>query len=78
MLGGWILYTFREMKVIKKILEGIRLCRSVVGFLVIPAIPGIVLWFFLHPATFWQKLAWFVVSLILYVVMLGLEAKILD
>ena len=44
----------------------------------IPAIPGAVLWFFLHPATFWQKLAWFVVSLILYIVVLGLEAKILD
>ena len=78
MLGGWILYTFREMRTIKKILEGISPCVLVVVFLVIPAIPGIVLWFFLHPATFWQKLAWFVMSIILYVVVLGLEAKILD
>ena len=46
--------------------------------LIIPAIPGAVLWFFLHPATFWQKLAWFVASLILYIVVLVLEAIIMD
>ena len=66
------------MRTIKKILEGISPCVLVVVFLVIPAIPGIVLWFFLHPATFWQKLAWFVVSLILYIVVLVLEMVIMD
>lgn len=33
---------------------------------VIPAIPGVLLWFFLQPITFWQKLAWFVISAIIY------------
>jgi len=36
-------------------------------FFVIPAIPGIVLWFFLSPNGFWEKYAWFVASAILYV-----------
>ena len=66
------------MRTIKKILEGISPCVLVAVFLVIPAIPGIVLWFFLHPATFWQKLAWFVASLILYIVVLVLEMVIMD
>jgi len=46
--------------------------------LVIPAIPGAVLWFFLHPATFWQRLAWFLVSVILYIAILSFEAEILS
>ncbi|RLI96867.1 MAG: hypothetical protein DRP00_04735 [Candidatus Aenigmatarchaeota archaeon] len=33
---------------------------------IIPAIPGVLLWFFLQPITFWQKLAWFVISAIIY------------
>ena len=33
---------------------------------VVPSIPGVLLWFFLQPITFWQKLAWFVVSAIIY------------
>ena len=43
------------------------------GILAIPAIPGAVLWFFLHPATFWERLAWLTVSLIAYCMLLGLE-----
>jgi len=46
--------------------------------LIIPAIPGAVLWFFLHPATFWQRLAWFLVSVILYIAILAFEAGISD
>jgi len=41
------------------------------GLLAIPAIPGAVLWFFLHPATFWEKFAWLAVSLIAYFMLLG-------
>jgi len=43
------------------------------GLLAIAAIPGAVLWFFLHPVTFWQKLGWLIVSLIAFIVVLGLE-----
>jgi len=34
----------------------------------LPGIPGILLWFFLQPATFWQRLAWFIVSAIFYLI----------
>jgi len=44
----------------------------------IPMIPGALLWFFLHPVTFWEKLAWFVVSLILYYIVLRWELVILE
>ena len=41
------------------------------GLLAIAATPGVVLWFFLHPATFWEKFAWLAVSLIAYFMLLG-------
>ena len=44
----------------------------------IPAIPGVLLWFFLQPATFWQKLAWFVVSSVCYVAFSVLEALVIE
>ena len=43
------------------------------GLLAIAAIPGAVLWFFLHPVTFWEKLVWLIVSLIAFIVVFGLE-----
>ncbi|MCD6209463.1 MAG: hypothetical protein J7J01_00970 [Methanophagales archaeon] len=43
---------------------------------VVPLIPGVILWLLLHPETFWQKLALFLVSLILFLLVLQLEAKI--
>jgi len=45
--------------------------EEILGYLLvifIPGIPGILLWFFLQPATFWQRLAWFIVSAILYLI----------
>jgi len=65
-------------KKLEEIGESLEVVLLGVVLVIIPAIPGVVLWFFLQPATFWQKLAWFVVSLILYIVVLGLEAKILE
>jgi len=56
---------------------GIAVAVVLGGLLVlIPATPGIILWFFLHPEGFWEKFAWFIVSLILYIVVLLLEAEI--
>jgi len=40
---------------------------AVILIFVIPVIPGVLLWFFLQPITFWQKLAWFIVSVIICV-----------
>ena len=45
--------------------------------LAIAAIPGAVLWFFLHPVTFWEKLGWLIVSLITFIVVLVLELGVL-
>ena len=47
------------------------------GLLAIPAIPGAVLWFFLHPVTFWEKLGWLMASLMAFIVVLGLELQAL-
>ena len=47
------------------------------GLLAIAATPGVVLWFFLHPATFWEKLGWLMVSLMAFIVVLGLELQVL-
>ena len=47
------------------------------GLLAIAAIPGVVLWFFLHPVTFWEKLGWLIVSLMAFIVVLGLELQVL-
>jgi len=34
--------------------------------LLLPAIPGVLLYFFLDPATFWQKTCWFILSAFIY------------
>jgi membrane protein YdbS with pleckstrin-like domain len=40
----------------------------VLFFIVIPAIPGAVLWWFLKPVMFWEKFAWVVTTMIFYVI----------
>jgi len=42
---------------------------------VVPVIPGVLLWFFLQPITFWQKLAWFIVSVIIYMFLMRVIVK---
>jgi glucan phosphoethanolaminetransferase (alkaline phosphatase superfamily) len=49
----------------------IRLISLIVGvlfFIIIPAIPGAVLWWLLKPVMFWEKFAWVVTSMIFYVI----------
>ncbi len=49
----------------------IRLIILILGLLfliAIPAIPGAVLWWFLKPVMFWEKFAWVVTSMILYII----------
>ena len=55
----------------------IELIIILVVILFIPAIPGIVLWYWLVPVTFWQKLATLVVSCVFYVLLLMLELSLL-
>jgi len=42
---------------------------------VVPVIPGVLLWFFLQPITFWQKLVWFIVSVIIYMFLMRVIVK---
>ncbi len=50
------------------IIRLISLIFGVLFFIVIPAIPGAVLWWFLKPVIFWEKFAWVVTSMIFYVI----------
>jgi uncharacterized protein YqhQ len=50
------------------IIRLISLIFGVLIFIVIPAIPGAVLWWFLKPVMFWEKFAWVVTSMIFYVI----------
>jgi MFS-type transporter involved in bile tolerance (Atg22 family) len=34
----------------------------------IPAIPGAVLWWFLKPVMFWEKFAWVITSMVVYII----------
>ena len=52
----------------------IRLISAIfiaIFFILIPAIPGAVLWWFLKPVMFWEKFAWVVTSMIFYVMILA-------
>lgn len=50
------------------IIRLISLIFRVLFFIVIPAIPGTVLWWFLKPVMFWEKFAWVVTTMIFYVI----------
>jgi hypothetical protein len=50
------------------IIRLISLIFRVLFFIVIPAIPGAVLWWFLKPVMFWEKFAWVVTTMIFYVI----------
>ena len=36
--------------------------------IVVPAIPGAVLWWFLKPVMFWEKFAWVITSMVVYII----------
>ncbi len=46
----------------------ILLIFGVLFYIVIPAIPGAVLWWFLKPVMFWEKFAWVVTSMMFYII----------
>ncbi len=50
------------------IIRFISLILGVLFFVVIPAIPGAVLWWFLNPVMFWEKFAWVVTSMMFYII----------
>ena len=50
------------------IIRLISLIFRVLFFIVIPAVPGAVLWWFLKPVMFWEKFACAVTTMIFYVI----------
>jgi glucan phosphoethanolaminetransferase (alkaline phosphatase superfamily) len=50
------------------IIRLIFLILRVLFYIVLPAIPGAVLWWFLKPVMFWEKFAWVLTSMIIYVI----------
>ncbi|MBE0524907.1 MAG: hypothetical protein IBX40_11320 [Methanosarcinales archaeon] len=57
----------------------ILLIFGVLFYIVIPAIPGAVLWWFLKPVMFWEKFAWVVTSMMFYIIIfLFIISYILD
>jgi hypothetical protein len=46
----------------------ISLIFKVLFYIIIPAIPGAVLWWFLKPVLFWEKFAWFLTSVVFYII----------
>ncbi len=51
-----------------RIISLISLILGVLFFIVIPAIPGAVLWWYLKPVMFWEKFAWIVTSMMFYII----------
>jgi hypothetical protein len=51
-----------------RIIRLISLISGVLFFIVIPAIPGAVLWWYLKPVMFWEKFAWIVTSMTFYII----------
>lgn len=43
--------------------------------IVIPAMPGAVLWWFLNPVLFWEKFAWVMTSMIIYIIIISFIAR---
>ena len=58
--------------------EPLLVALAALIILLIPATPAVILWFFLCPTTFWEKLAWLVVSSVLYYILLKWEFEILE
>jgi len=68
----------KEMDLVRHLLLGLLGAIILGGLLVAAATPGVVLWLALHPATFWEKLGWLIVSLITFIVVLVLELGVLS
>jgi len=47
--------------------EIISIAIFIIFLILVPALPGIMLWFFFNPITFWEKLSTFIVSVALYI-----------
>ena len=58
--------------------EPVLVALAALIILLIPATPAVILWFFLCPVTFWEKLAWLVVSSVFYYVLLKWEFEIFE
>jgi hypothetical protein len=53
------------------IIRSISAIFLLILLIVIPAIPGAVLWWFLKPVMFWEKFAWVITSMIVYIIIIS-------
>jgi hypothetical protein len=52
------------------IIKSISAIFVLILLIVIPALPGAVLWWFLNPVMFWEKFAWVITSMIVYMIVI--------
>ncbi len=57
------------------IIRSIAAIFLLILLIVIPAIPGAVLWWFLKPVMFWEKFAWVITSMIIYIIVISFTAS---
>jgi len=49
----------------------------IVIFVLIPLVPIMLLWWFLLPATFWEKLVFLIISVLVYLIIVSIEVAML-
>jgi phage-related holin len=57
------------------IIKSIFAIFLLIFLIVIPAIPGTVLWWFLKPIMFWEKFAWVITSMVVYIIIISFIAR---
>lgn len=60
------------------IIRSISAIFLLILLIVIPAIPGAVLWWFLKPVMFWEKFAWVITSMIVYIIIISFIASFIS
>jgi hypothetical protein len=60
------------------IIRSISAIFLLILLIVIPAIPGEVLWWFLKPVMFWEKFAWVITSMIVYIIIISFIASFIS
>lgn len=62
------------MKLMVSIIKSVFAIFLLILLIFIPAIPGAVLWWFLKPAIFWEKFAWIITSMVVYIIIISFIA----
>ncbi len=60
------------------IIRSISAIFLLILLIVVPAIPGAILWWFLKPVMFWEKFAWVITSMIVYIIIISFIASFIS